>query len=80
VKITITVESDEYAADGLYQAAQLSTFTHDTDVDEGSTWDTIVETFKRALTAAGYIGHEERLVVLEHGDTVVREGNKEKRK
>jgi hypothetical protein len=57
-KLTFGIEREEYTDDGIYIAAQTSTFTHDTDTDEGATLDTVVETFREFVTAAGYLGAE----------------------
>jgi hypothetical protein len=58
VKITFVIEREEFCEDDIYIAAQTSQFVHDTDVKNGATLDTVVETFREVVTAAGYRGAE----------------------
>ncbi len=69
-RVTIKVESDEYAEDGIYCPSRLVVVEHDTDLPGAETWTSLLETFKEVLAAMGYAGVEERVVVLKPGEFV----------
>lgn len=63
-KIIFIVQEDEFNEDGVYTAPQYTKIVHDTD--KSPTWPDVLETFKRVLSAAGYLGHERRIDVVSY--------------